>query len=113
MANPLAPRGHAAPRVVVAPPFEVDLQLYGEDAVHAAVYRYAALGAVVTGVDWTLKRANVSFSKVPEADLPALEENFRQELTDQVLRIKIRLETEAVRNLILANAFSDSALAQD
>ena len=91
----------------------VDLRLYGEDALHETVYRFAANGALISSVDWPNQTAHVHFSKVADSATASLEEAFYQGLTDQVLRIKIRAETEAVRNLILANAFSDSALSQD
>jgi His-Xaa-Ser system protein HxsD len=41
---------------------------------------------------------------------PAVLADFRTEVLDQVLRERIRKETEPVRNLILALAFSNAAL---
>src|SRR5689334_13694657 len=40
-------------------------------------------------------------------------EDFRKEVLDQDLRASIKAETEAVRNLILAHAFSKSGLTTD
>lgn len=39
--------------------------------------------------------------------------NFKKEVLDQDLREKIRAETEPVRNLILAHAFSKTGLIAD
>lgn len=39
-------------------------------------------------------------------------DNFRKEVLDQDLRASIRAETEAIRNLILAHAFSKTGLIQ-
>lgn len=40
-------------------------------------------------------------------------EDFRKEVLDQDLRASIKAETEAVRNLILAHAFSKTDLIKD
>jgi len=93
---------------------KVDLRLYAVEALEAAVYRFADRGFFLDDVDWDNKCARVavylSMSEQPTEELQVL---FRQELTDQSLRHRIRAETEAVRNLILAHAFADSALAGD
>jgi len=38
--------------------------------------------------------------------------DFRREVTDQVLRERIRIETEGVRNFIIAVAFQNTGLAE-
>src|SRR5262245_53949097 len=40
-------------------------------------------------------------------------ENFRKEVLDQDLRALIKVETETIRNLILAHAFSKTGLIKD
>ena len=40
-------------------------------------------------------------------------EDFRKEVLDQELRASIKAETEGVRNLILAHAFSKTGLIKD
>ena len=40
-------------------------------------------------------------------------ENFRKEVLDQDLRASIKAETEPLRNLILAHAFSKTSLTKD
>lgn len=39
--------------------------------------------------------------------------DFNQDLVDEDLRGKVKEETEVIRNLILANAFSDTTLVDD
>ena len=92
---------------------QVDLRLYTVEALHAAAYRFADLGCTIGHVDWVKMTATVDFA-VPLTDNEhdALLIRFKQELTDQVLRQRIRSETEAIRTLILAHAFADSAIAE-
>ena len=45
-----------------------------------------------------------------DADAEALVAEFRNEVLDQVLRERIRIETQEARNLILAVAFSGTGL---
>ena len=40
-------------------------------------------------------------------------EKFQDEVTDYQLRLEIKTETEAIRNLIIANAFSQTGLIAD
>ena len=40
-------------------------------------------------------------------------EDFRKEVLDQDLRASIKVETEAIRNLILAHAFSKTGISND
>lgn len=92
---------------------QIDLRLYSVDALHAAVYRFANVGCSIEHVDWEGMTASVAFARPPIASEHAsLLTRFRQELTDQVLRHRIRGETDAIRTLILAHAFSDSAIAE-
>ena len=91
----------------------VDLRLYTVEAMHAAVYRFADKGCCIDHVDWDKTTATVVFNQPPQEDEQAsLLTQFKQELNDQTLRQRIRAETESIRNLILAHAFSDSALAE-
>lgn len=47
------------------------------------------------------------------ADLSALAHRLRTEVVDQTLRLRIGKETEPLRNLIFALAFSRTGLAED
>jgi His-Xaa-Ser system protein HxsD len=40
-------------------------------------------------------------------------ESFKKEVLDQDLRLKLKAETEPIRNLILAHAFSKTGLIAD
>jgi His-Xaa-Ser system protein HxsD len=92
----------------------VDLEIYNIDVVQSTVYRFAKDGGYLGGIEANQRTVTVCFSNAfgPEKR-ETLRINFLQELTDQFLRARIRQETEDVRNLILAHAFSDSTLAQE
>lgn len=47
------------------------------------------------------------------ADMSALAHHIRAEVIDQTLRLRIGKETEPLRNLIFALAFSQTGLAED
>lgn len=88
-----------------------DSRLYSGDAIKRALYRMTDRFA------GEVKQADLDYICVlhfsPEKsditkDLDVM--NFKKEVLDQDLREKIRLETEPVRNLILAHAFSKTGL---
>ena len=92
---------------------KLDSHIYGLEAVQKASYRFIdrltilisehESGTIVCEID-------------PVAGLTAAFDvvvaDFKRELLDQELRSKIKAETEPVRNLILAYAFSLSGLQQ-
>lgn len=89
----------------------LDAKAYSLDAVQKAAYRYIdrltiqidiATGSIVCLIDPVSKGA----------DIDRLIDDFKRELLDQELRLKIKAETEQVRNLILALAFSRSGLQE-
>jgi His-Xaa-Ser system protein HxsD len=88
----------------------VDATVYGLSAVKKAAYRLGDRCFVQieapTGAPIVVRLSPKS------ADMPIerLEGEFRNELLDQDLRESIAKETERVRNLILAQAFSGAAL---
>jgi len=92
-----------------------DSRLYSPTAVKKAVYKFAAdCGAIIEMIDEDLL-VTLTFS---ELFLPAqkmkIANSFCNEVIDQDLREHIAEETEPVRNLILAHAFSKtSLLAED
>lgn len=79
-----------------------------------AAYRFVHLYAA----DFVLKDSKIECILTPTQDM-SLEGNehylseFKKEVLDQHLRIKIKSETEAVRNLVLGIAFSNSGLLAD
>jgi len=50
---------------------------------------------------------------VTESSIPAVIANLRIEVLDQELRKKLKAETEPLRNVILAHAFSKTGLIAD
>ena len=89
-----------------------DLSGYSIDAIQRAAYRFSDRLSVDIHSDATGFRCLLHVDGEPsegEADVVAAD--FRREVLDQVLRERIRDETENVRNLILAFAFSNTGLA--
>lgn len=90
--------------------FSVDPRVYRLSAVKKAAYR---LGDRCFARIEVLSEVSVQVgltAKSEETSLPTLEGEFRNELLDQDLRESIAEETERVRNLILAQAFSGVSL---
>lgn len=83
------------------------------EAVKRAAYRFSDRISVefkesADGIACQL-RGITSFGPLNLSDVAA---DFRNEVLDQDLRIKIAAETEAYRNLILSLAFSKTPLSQ-
>jgi len=93
---------------------DVDLDAFNLDAVKRAAYRFSDKFAFDVTVDGRTARCTFIF---PDGSAPAAIEAaitaFRKEMLDQDLRQTIRGETEQVRNIILAHAFSQSGLIHD
>lgn len=91
-----------------------DLSLYSENAIKAAAYKFAAdCGAL-------LKRQGDKAVEVVLTFDPSADDAFKSKLSralcnevlDQDLRERIFEQTEATRNLILAQAFSRTSLLE-
>ncbi len=81
------------------------------DAVQRAAYCFSdRLSSEVTGGEKVIDV--VLHITADDADHDALIADFRNEVLDQVLRERIRAETEDVRRLALALAFSKTGLAE-
>lgn len=89
---------------------ELDAAVYSLEAVQKAAYRFIDRltvlihqepGKVVCGIDPIAGRV-IAVEHVID--------DFKRELLDQQLRLKIKTETEPARNLILAYAFSRTGL---
>lgn len=85
--------------------------VYSLDSIKRASYRHADKGAF----DIQLKNGIISVKvlskkKLEEDSLESFKQKFLTDVLDEDLREIIRHETEDVRNLILAHAFSKSAL---
>ncbi len=102
-----------APPIVVGPQeatIRVDVSLYGEDALLRAAHRLTDRCGV------QIERGHEGEVLVRLArrqsldDLERLAQDFLNELLDQTLRARIRAETEPVRRLLIAQAFSSANL---
>jgi His-Xaa-Ser system protein HxsD len=91
-----------------------DSAVFSVDAVKMACYRFLDRftsdielreGRIVCHLDFGDKLAGLS----PDAHV----ESFKKEVLDQDLRLKLKAETEPIRNLILAHAFSKTGLIAD
>jgi His-Xaa-Ser system protein HxsD len=80
------------------------------DALQRAVYALADLMTIdIRAADH--EYICTLFARKPEADLETLKHRIRSEVIDQTLRLRIARETEPLRNLIFALAFSQTGLA--
>jgi His-Xaa-Ser system protein HxsD len=87
-----------------------DAESHPADAIQRAAYRFA------DRFSCELVRTNDRFDArlfFPEQVDAEVVGAFRIEVVDQVLRERIRAETEDVRNLILALAFSKTGLTDE
>jgi His-Xaa-Ser system protein HxsD len=88
-------------------------EAYSADAIQRAAYRLSDRLSLELGADYAVYRCTVTLAVEDGAAADALLAEFRNEALDQVLRERIRLETEESRNLILALAFSGTGLVAD
>jgi len=80
------------------------------DALQRSAYAVAAEMTVdvrVSGADY----ACTLFPRKRDATGDELKHRFRAEVNDQILRVRIAKETEPLRNLVFALAFSQTGLA--
>lgn len=93
---------------------EIDLNSFSLDAIKRAAYRCSNLFAFDAAVTGKLAVCTLTFDGDQSTEqLEKALMTFRREILDQDLRHLIRAETEHVRNLILAHAFSRTGLIQD
>jgi His-Xaa-Ser system protein HxsD len=88
--------------------------VFSTTAVKKAAYKFIkTFSADITEQD-SLINCALRFSAVQKADETArIISDFRKEVLDQDLRESLKKETEQVRNLILALAFSKTAVVTD
>ena len=82
-----------------------DATIYSADALQRAAYRMSdriAVHIAPDGCDLRCKLTALDGSEAPASDVAS----FRVHATDYSLRERIRAQTEATRNVILALAFS-------
>ena len=83
------------------------------DAIQRAAYRLSDLLSLDLAVDADMLRCTVHVETDDEAAAQQATSEFRKEVLDQVLRERIRNDTEGLRNVILAMAFSNTGLTDD
>ena len=89
-----------------------DSAAYSLDALQRAAYRFAdRLSAEVVDAGKTFE-VNL-FLPSDDADVDAVVADFRTEALDQVLRERIRSETDDVRKFVLSLAFAKTGLVDD
>jgi His-Xaa-Ser system protein HxsD len=85
----------------------IDAESHSADVIQRASYPFADQFSIELTRDGTNFRCLLHFpAEIDDATVNA----FRVEVVDQVLRERIRAETEGVRNVVLALAFSNSEL---
>lgn len=92
-----------------------DAEIFSLLAVQKACYRFSNVAAFEVTLERNSEIASISVTAAPltdktDEDVTDLEHRLRNEVLDQQLREQIRAQTEGVRNLILAHAFSRSGL---
>ena len=91
-----------------------DSAVFSLDAVKAACYKY--LDRFTSDIELCdgkiICRLNsdVNYS---DSAISASVDNLKKEVLDQDLRLKLKAETEPIRNLIFAHAFSKTGLIAD
>ncbi|MCX8519407.1 MAG: hypothetical protein ORN21_04635 [Methylophilaceae bacterium] len=89
--------------------------IYDVEAIQKATYKamnFITLDIQLTSTDiQCLLTPNIGGGS--EAQFSHAVEEFKKEVLDQQLRIKLKAETESVRNLILGIAFSNTDLQGD
>jgi His-Xaa-Ser system protein HxsD len=81
------------------------------DALQRSAYAVAAEMTVdirVSGADYVC----TLFPRTPDVADDELKHRFRAEVNDQILRVRIAKETEPLRNLVFALAFSQTGLVE-
>lgn len=85
-----------------------DVASHSADAIQRAAYRFCDRVSIELVSGETEHRCILK--AVGDADLDTLIRDFRTEVLDQVLRERIRAETEPIRTMILAQAFSKTGV---
>jgi His-Xaa-Ser system protein HxsD len=89
---------------------EFDLSATSLDAIQRAAYRLSDRSSTDVKVEPGCVRCTVHVAGDDVALLEEVVGDFRNQVLDEVLRERIRTETEGVRNLILSLAFSRTDL---
>jgi His-Xaa-Ser system protein HxsD len=99
-----SPEGHV---------LQIDATVYSLDAIKKTAYKFADRASVI--IKSTGQTISVTFNFVGEhakGDPNQVLSDFCNELLDQDLRDVVKKETAALRNVLIAHAFSRSSLAE-
>ena len=92
----------------------LDTNIFALETVKKAAYRYLDRFAVDLKLDGAVLTCRLCFPDgTSDSDAEAAVRDLKNEVLDQDLRERIRVETAPIRNLILAHAFSKTGLIAD
>lgn len=89
-----------------------DRESHSADAIQRAAYRLSDRLSLNLVVESTEFHCHLTIVSDDEAVVAETLHDFRNEVLDQVLRERIRAETEGTRNVILSLAFSQTSLVE-
>jgi His-Xaa-Ser system protein HxsD len=93
---------------------EVDLRVFSLETIKRAAYRFTDRFATDLRTTELTAFCTLTFeSRLGNDGIERAMQEFRKELLDQDLRARVGEETQGVRNLILAHAFSGTGLIAD
>jgi His-Xaa-Ser system protein HxsD len=90
-----------------------DSDHHSADAIQRAAYRFSDRLSLDLVVEPPVFRCRLTIVSDDEAVVALTLHDFRNEVLDQVLRERIRDETEGTRNVILSLAFSRTSLVEE
>jgi His-Xaa-Ser system protein HxsD len=96
--------------------FEItfDSKVYSIETLKKSAYRYINVFSIDFEVNGDKVLSKLHFNKkFTNSQCTHYIDEFKKEVLDQDLRETIKIETESVRNLILAKAFSKTSLIDD
>jgi His-Xaa-Ser system protein HxsD len=100
--------GGTAPERPASAELSFDAATHSADAIQRAAYRFSdRISCELTSGE---AEHRCVLTATGDIDPDALIADFRTEVLDQVLRERIRAETEPIRTMILAQAFSKTGL---
>lgn len=92
----------------------IDLAVYSLDCIKRAAYRFTNRFSLEMQIEGNKALCTLIFDpSISDTMVEPVVSAFRKELLDQDLRASISEETQEIRNLILAHAFSRTGLISD
>lgn len=92
----------------------LDGAVYSVTVVKKASYKFIDVFSAEIRTDGSAVTCDLLFdTQRTEEDIESIVSDFRKEVLDQDLREKLKKETEQVRNVILAHAFSKTGIVSN